>query len=119
MNKTRKKNGTWTYYEDVLVTQDIDECSNKSSHDCDGNANCNNTPGSYQCLCINGYSGDGRTCTDVNECSEGAHTCDENANCTNTDGSFNCNCQIGYTGDGNACMGKYQLNQPNLIEQHQ
>jgi hypothetical protein len=49
-----------------------------------------------------GYSGDGTTCTDVNECKTGS-PCDANATCTNTDGSFTCTCAAGYKGDGKTC----------------
>ena len=40
---------------------DIDECTD-GSHDCDANAGCTNTPGSFTCACNTGYSGDGVTC---------------------------------------------------------
>ena len=40
---------------------DIDECSN-GSHDCDVNANCINTNGSYSCTCEEGYTGKGESC---------------------------------------------------------
>ena len=40
---------------------DIDECSS-GSHDCDVNANCTNTNGSYSCTCNEGYSGKGDSC---------------------------------------------------------
>ena len=38
---------------------DINECT-KSPSLCHQNANCTNTDGSYSCLCLTGYSGDGR-----------------------------------------------------------
>ena len=41
---------------------DIDECKD-GSNNCDTNANCQNTNGSYTCTCKTGYSGDGKTCT--------------------------------------------------------
>ena len=41
---------------------DIDECD-AGSHDCDMNANCTNTEGSFTCQCITGYYGDGYNCT--------------------------------------------------------
>jgi len=42
---------------------EIDECSTNSPS-CDVNAVCSNTPGSYNCSCKAGYSGDGKSCTD-------------------------------------------------------
>ena len=42
---------------------DIDECAIESANECDPNALCTNTEGSYVCRCIRGYEGDGRQCT--------------------------------------------------------
>ena len=44
---------------------DINECKESP---CDANAQCANSIGSYTCTCCNGYSGDGDTCEDINEC---------------------------------------------------
>ena len=41
---------------------DIDECSSGTDN-CDENADCNNTTGSFYCTCKANYSGDGVTCT--------------------------------------------------------
>ena len=42
---------------------DSDECIN-GTHNCDVNgAVCNNTPGSYNCKCKDGFVGDGINCT--------------------------------------------------------
>ena len=41
---------------------DVDECSG-GTHDCDSNADCTNTVGSFSCSCQSGYNGDGQTCT--------------------------------------------------------
>ncbi|WP_438031098.1 EGF domain-containing protein [Sorangium sp. So ce233] len=81
---------------------DIDECA-LGTDDCDANAACTNTPGSFACACTAGYSGDGTTCTDVDECALGTDDCDANAACTNTPGSFACACTAGYSGDGTTC----------------
>ena len=43
------------------------------------NAGCNNTEGSYTCVCNTGYErsdADNGTCVDVDECGSGAHSCD-------------------------------------------
>ena len=41
---------------------DTNECET-SSVNCDSNASCMNTAGSYECTCEGGYSGDGLSCT--------------------------------------------------------
>lgn len=41
---------------------DIDECA-RDSDNCDLNANCVNTQGSFECVCREGYEGNGRMCT--------------------------------------------------------
>ena len=42
---------------------DINECELSSLNDCDGNADCTDTIGSYTCSCNPGYEGDGFNCT--------------------------------------------------------
>ena len=44
-----------------LCYVDINEC--EQVNDCDVNANCTNTAGSYDCECKHGFRGDGETCT--------------------------------------------------------
>ena len=49
------------FHKFVFLTHlDINECS---SNPCHGNATCNNTAGSYMCVCDSGYSGDGFNCS--------------------------------------------------------
>ena len=38
---------------------DTNECEN---HDCSLNANCINHDGAYECVCKEGYAGDGKQC---------------------------------------------------------
>ena len=99
----------------------VDECADPTA--CDLNVSvCNDTDGSYECQCKDGYTTNGdNTCGDVNECVDGNgnpagdidvcadgafnHLCKvcENAGasakCHNTDGSFECQCMPGYGGD--------------------
>ena len=44
------------------MLSEIDECATGVDN-CDVNALCTNTPGSFQCTCIINYSGDGVTCS--------------------------------------------------------
>lgn len=44
------------------VAADIDECVD-TAHDCDVNAECVNTPGSFDCICNSGHTGDGLLCS--------------------------------------------------------
>ena len=54
-------------FDDYLIVfqnlnfADLEECST-NTHDCDVNADCVNTVGSYSCNCRAGYTGDGQTC---------------------------------------------------------
>jgi len=41
---------------------DIDECTSPEANECNPNAVCNNTEGTYTCRCQNGYEGDGKSC---------------------------------------------------------
>ena len=45
----------------IFVHLDIDECAIDIDN-CDSNARCTNTPGSFTCTCNPGYIGDGVTC---------------------------------------------------------
>jgi cysteine-rich repeat protein len=82
--------------------EDIDECA-AGTDDCDANATCSNTVGSFKCMCNSGYTGSGTTCTDINECATNNGGCDANATCTNKPGTRTCTCNSGYTGSGTTC----------------
>ena len=80
---------------------DIDECVT-GDFTCDESAVCSDTIGSYHCICNSGFTGDGKTCFDINECQ--STPCHENATCNNTEGSFLCQCHSGFVGDGMSCI---------------
>ena len=46
----------------MISHTDIDECAS-GTHNCDANAQCSNTIGSFTCNCVQGYSGNGVECS--------------------------------------------------------
>ena len=42
---------------------DIDEC--ETTNNCHTNSHCSNNPGSYECTCKEGYSGNGTLCAGI------------------------------------------------------
>ena len=79
---------------------DVNECSSNSGKgDCDHF--CNNTEGSFQCSCRQGYilQQDGRTCNDLDECVIQNGGCSQK--CVNQPGQYSCQCFEGYQNLGN------------------
>ncbi|KAK2143033.1 hypothetical protein LSH36_885g00055 [Paralvinella palmiformis] len=79
---------------------DVDECELSP---CAGH--CINTPGSYNCVCSEGYmlENDG-SCTDIDECSTDNGRCQ--STCINTEGSYFCACPLGHwlAPEGHQCV---------------
>ena len=92
------------YTYTVMLFADIDECTTNISG-C--NQACNNTDGSFHCICDVGYilSEDRRTCADFDECLMNVHGCQQV--CLNTAGGFRCECNPGFqlNLDGSNCSG--------------
>ncbi|KAK2538455.1 mucin-4 [Columba guinea] len=61
---------------------------------CDLHAGCGPCPA--------GLTGDGRHCSDINECAQGM-ACPGNCTCTNTIGSYSCSCPDGEEGEDLGC----------------
>ena len=59
------KGAVFAYYIDIFKSAiaDIDECAENETNECDINANCTNTEGSYNCACRIGFRGNGKNCT--------------------------------------------------------
>ena len=72
-------------------------------NNCGQNARCvyDDRERGYQCVCDNGYRGDGFVC-DPEPC-DIAHNCDGNARCQYDDRSrqYTCQCNPGFTGEWN------------------
>ena len=49
-------------FSSITLILDVDECQSNLDN-CDVNADCSNTEGSYICLCNVGYSGNGFNCS--------------------------------------------------------
>lgn len=48
-----------------MIIIDVDECINATLNNCHVNATCNDTVGSFECGCYEGFSGDGVNCTGI------------------------------------------------------
>jgi hypothetical protein len=106
-------------WQGVLCEEDVNECalepSDQKARDrvptitaanggCGGGsalqANCTNTPGSWNCTCSPGFTGDsstgdGNSCSDINECAlPDRGGCKDI--CVNSPGSYACACNDGY-----------------------
>ncbi|KAM6981084.1 vitamin K-dependent protein S [Aplochiton taeniatus] len=84
-------------WKGLRCEEDIDECLDpESPAGC--NQKCYNFPGSFRCLCEDGYliSSDKIHCMDLNECLMYPSICGEPAKCVNTPGMYECQCPPGF-----------------------
>ncbi|XP_060038289.1 adhesion G protein-coupled receptor E5 isoform X2 [Erinaceus europaeus] len=95
---------------------DINECRPSQPDLCGANADCENTDGGFQCVCIPGFELESggttfrnkseNTCQDVEECKKNPGICKNRKICVNTHGSYVCRCQPGFEpepGDPKSC----------------
>jgi hypothetical protein len=91
------------YYDSSGVCLDINECQ-LGTGGCSENAFCKNRLLGNDCICKDGFTGNGLVCVDFDECQVDNGGCSLAASCINTVGSFYCgDCFDGYTGDGITC----------------
>ena len=81
-----------------LSCRDRDECA-MGLDDCHKDAVCANIPGGFTCTCIAGFTGDGKTCVDTDECA--SNPCQHGGTCRNLVDAFACDCLPAY--DGPTC----------------
>ncbi len=72
---------------------------------CSEFAECAEPASGKECRCLSGYTGDGITCDDIDECAVANGGCAATATCANTAGDYTCTCPNGTVGDGLTCVG--------------
>ncbi|XP_054708894.1 LOW QUALITY PROTEIN: fibulin-1-like [Uloborus diversus] len=113
--------GTGYFYNGSIDScVDVNECIDL--HVCQAGQTCENTQGSYRCICPQGYTMNllTRQCNDINECQLQLHACAESQRCDNTVGSYTCirliSCGTGYT--LNAATGECEDDDECLLNTH-
>eukprot|EP00933_Yihiella_yeosuensis_P080566 TRINITY_DN94014_c0_g1_i1.p1 TRINITY_DN94014_c0_g1~~TRINITY_DN94014_c0_g1_i1.p1 ORF type:complete len:1178 (+),score=165.71 TRINITY_DN94014_c0_g1_i1:31-3564(+) len=111
----------------VAACSNVNECnmtgrnSTTQLHNCHAGATCNDTIGSFSCVCNAGYTGNGTFCEDVNECVTNRCVNQIGSRCLNTVGSYECPCAPGWIMDNatnkcvndNECTGRNATNTTN------
>ncbi|XP_017464514.1 PREDICTED: cubilin homolog [Rhagoletis zephyria] len=89
---------------EAVCNIDVNEC-NDTTNPC--HSECTNLPGSFKCNpCPTGYTGNGISCSDIDECSinNGGCSIQPKVSCINTEGSYHCSsCPAGWEGNGKLC----------------
>ncbi|OCT99865.1 hypothetical protein XELAEV_18005649mg [Xenopus laevis] len=72
---------------------------------CDINAHCVSSEDGPRCQCLEGFSGNGKSCHDIDECSLHIAACHAHqTECIDTEGGYICKCKYGYIGNGLHCI---------------
>lgn len=87
---------TWDRFELLGVDEPMAGCILCRSDQCTHGGSCQDSRGSYACVCPPAYEGE-RCELDVDECV--TNPCHQGAPCINLDGGFRCDCPAGYTGE--------------------
>ncbi|XP_012935164.1 hemicentin-1 [Aplysia californica] len=82
---------------------DINEC--QSGNQCPNNRQCRNTPGSFQCLCLDGSQPDNNNnCPGDTTTTCADNPCEQNQQCVDQNSGFACNCLLGYMTGAVGCV---------------
>ncbi|XP_028325377.1 fibrillin-1 isoform X2 [Gouania willdenowi] len=82
---------------------EYDMCSPPFPFPCHKDAECLRTKHNYTCQCKPGFTGNGTTCTDVDECAALTACANAKYECKNKPGSFDCSCRYQDTKDTKGC----------------
>uniref|UniRef100_A0A2K6FKY5 Pro-epidermal growth factor n=1 Tax=Propithecus coquereli TaxID=379532 RepID=A0A2K6FKY5_PROCO len=105
-SRTRVSEDSVTEAQYMLVAEimvsDRDACAPAG---CSTHAWCVSEGEDAVCQCLKGFAGDGRLCSDIDECELGVPVCPPaSSECVNTNGGYVCRCSEGYRGDGLRCL---------------
>lgn len=82
----------------ALTAEAAEDWKARNCSECHKNATCLEGGAVTTCVCHPGFTGDGVTCTDLDECAlPGAHKCSQGSSCVNTPGDYKCVCPDGFT----------------------
>nr|XP_060511809.1 pro-epidermal growth factor [Panthera onca] len=85
-----------------IMVSDNDDCGPIR---CGTWAQCVSEGENATCQCLKGFTGDGKLCSDINECGTSTSVCPPTSSkCINTEGGYVCQCSEGYRGDGIHCL---------------
>lgn len=73
------------------------------TNDCSPNAACTPIDTTYQCICRDGFNGDGYNCVPDGTCRNDPNMCDLHASCLKRYDIYVCECNAGYNGNGSHC----------------
>lgn len=74
------------------------------TNDCSIDGVCTPTEYSYECVCKEGFIGNGYTCTPEPNCRNQPYLCDSHASCLVKNDGYVCECNAGYSGNGSFCQ---------------
>ncbi|XP_060896663.1 mucin-like protein [Labrus mixtus] len=80
-----------------------DMCIPPFSFPCHKDADCLSTKLNYTCTCRPGFTGDGKNCTDIDECAELSTCPNAKFECKNTPGAVDCFCRYQNNKDADGC----------------
>ncbi|KAM6220971.1 pro-epidermal growth factor [Rhynchocyon petersi] len=86
---------------ELQISAGEDACAPTS---CDAHAWCDSEGDNATCQCLKGFAGDGKQCSDIDECEDITVCPVGSSRCVNTEGGYVCTCQEGYQGDGIHCL---------------